>query len=78
MARTIGVKNINMVKRLTISVINRRRAPWGEIRSYSGVEDEVINLLPSSLWETWEMADQQIRRIIDDEIMGVSSKYEKY
>jgi hypothetical protein len=44
--------------------------PWGEIKSYEGIEEEVREKLPSELWNTWEMADQEITRIIDDTIRG--------
>lgn len=69
MTRTIGVKNVNLVKRLTKKAIEKRIPPWGSSPdNYSGIEQEVIEELPIELWETWEMADQQIRRIIDDTI----------
>jgi predicted dithiol-disulfide oxidoreductase (DUF899 family) len=66
--RSIGVKNRNMVKRLTLLSIERRRLPWGEIETYQGIEDEVREQLPVELWDIWEMADQEITRIIDDTI----------
>jgi hypothetical protein len=69
MARSIGVKNINLVKRLTTAAINRRKTPYGVV-SYVGIEEEVVGELPLKLWDTWEMADQQIRRIINDITMG--------
>ena len=66
--RSIGVKNRNMVKRLTIEAIEKRRLPWGEVESYQGIEGEVRDKLPVELWDTWEMADQEINRIIGDTI----------
>jgi len=66
--RSIGKKNINLVKKLTKEVIKRRMLPWGEITSYQGIDEEVIEKLPVELWDTWEMADQEIRRIINDTI----------
>ena len=61
--RSIGVKNVNLVKRLSKEAIKKRTMPWGEITSYSGIETEVIDKLPIELWDTWEMSDQQIRGI---------------
>ena len=68
MARSIGVKNINLVKRLTVAAVNRRKTPYG-VASYMGIEEEVVSELPLKLWDTWEMADQQIMRIINDIIV---------
>jgi len=59
--RTIGVKNRNLVKRITRIVME-------EIENSFLVEEAVVNALPVSLWDTWEMADQEIRRIISDTI----------
>ena len=67
--RSIGVKNINTVKRLTKEAIKKRTMPWGETGSYTGIEEEVVDQLPIELWDIWEMADQQIKRVIDDVIM---------
>jgi len=67
--RSIGVKNVNAVKRLTKKAIKNRTMPWGEISGYATIEDEVVDQLPVELWDTWEMADQQIRNIINDVIM---------
>jgi hypothetical protein len=69
--RSIGARNRNMVKRLVRTAIDKRRLPWG---GYSTtylnmeVESEVRGLLPVSLWDTWEAADQEIDRIISDTI----------
>lgn len=60
MARTIGRKNIRIVKELT-----REALESGKF-SYSQIEDIVIKKLPSDMWDTWEMADQEIKRIIDE------------
>ena len=59
--RTIGAKNRNLVKRITRLVMD-------EIDNSHLVEEAVVNALPVSLWDTWEMADQEIRRIISDTI----------
>ena len=68
--RSIGVKNRNLVKRLTRETIEKRKMPWGEITNYQGIDEEVRDQLSSDLWDTWEMADQEINRIIDDTIQG--------
>jgi hypothetical protein len=68
--RSIGKKNINLVVKTTKEAIEKRRMPWGEIESYQGIDAEVRDKLPSELWDTWEMADQEINRIIDDTIQG--------
>jgi len=67
--RSIGIKNVNLVKRTTREAIKNRAVDCYGTLSYSGIEDEVVGDLPIELWDTWEMADQQIRRIIDDTIM---------
>jgi len=62
MARTIGVKNKNLVKKLTRIEIEN------ETETYL-IEDKIIENLPASLWDIWESADSEIRRIIFDTIM---------
>ena len=64
--RTIGKKNINLVKKLTRQAIEKRKMPWGAVESYVGIDEEIIDKLPVELWDTWEMADSEIRRIIND------------
>jgi len=59
--RSIGRKNIKIVKDEVIKAINENHNRWE-------VEEIVIDRLPSSLWDTWEMADSEIRRIISDTI----------
>lgn len=63
MARTIGKRNIALVKRTT-------RKVW-EKQGASRVS-EVIALLPVTLWDIWEMSDQEIRNIIRDELMELA------
>lgn len=67
MARTIGKRNITLVKVITNEEIYRATNFMGNI-NYSGIEEKVIERLPKTLWDTWEMADSEIRRIIHDEI----------
>ena len=66
--RTIGKRNVNLVKRLTRKALEKRKMPWGIVESYQGIDKEIIDELPVKLWDTWEMADQEIRRIINDTI----------
>jgi len=66
MARTIGRKNIrlvkDMVKRLTTH-------PLGQGTNPPSVR-EVRYELPSELWDTWEGADAEIDSIIHEAIMN--------
>jgi hypothetical protein len=64
--RSIGRKNIKLVQKITLEEIVDV--------SDEDVEDRVVARLPEKLWDTWEMADQQIRRIIMDVVMN----FEKY
>ena len=66
--RSIGGKNVSLVKRLTKEAIEKRM-PYVEMANYNSVEDEVVDQLPDKLWDTWEAADSQIRMIINDTIM---------
>lgn len=68
MARTIGKRNIALVKCITREEIKKATDFMGNT-IYSGIEEKVISRLPASLWNTWEMADSEIRRIIYDEII---------
>jgi len=60
--RSIGRKNINLVKLETERAIRETRT--------TNVEDLVISRLSENLWEIWEGADSEIRRIISDVCMG--------
>ena len=65
MARTIGRKYKNMVKRFTFEELKKATSPFGETQ-FSGIENAVVNRLPVELWDTWESADSEIRNLIDD------------
>jgi len=68
--RSIGAKNRNLVKRLTKEEIEKIEcANWYLDTNYGLVEETVIEKLPIELWDTWEMADTEIRNIINDTIM---------
>lgn len=63
--RTIGRKFRNLVKKETIGTMRERdRRGWG----YQGIVKEVRDRLPVELWDTWEGADGEINRIIEDTI----------
>jgi hypothetical protein len=61
MARTIGTKNRNIVKKLTRDIM--KQYPNGNVMEI--VRDD----LPLSMWDTWESADSEINHIIFDVIM---------
>ena len=69
--RSIGKRNIGKVQQLTREAIQRRKSVLGLQTTFSGIEEEVIEKLPVELWDSWEMADQEIRRIINDEIWRI-------
>ena len=69
MARTIGRKNRNLVKRLVIEELEKTRGkPWLPTPPRQTIEEIVIEKLPVELWDTWEGADSEIRRIIWDTV----------
>lgn len=57
--RSIGKRYINLTKSITQRIL--RGNP-------SVGEEYIIQYLPIEMWETWEGADAEIRRIIYDEI----------
>ncbi len=61
--RTIGKKNIEKVKQTTQDLLETCKVV-GQERILRAVRD----MLPAELWDTWEMADQEINRIILDTI----------
>lgn len=64
--RSIGKRNIKLVKDVTIKMLKQQP----NIVRYSG--DNIVALvtakLPDKLWDTWEMADSEITRVIMDTI----------
>jgi hypothetical protein len=66
MARTIGRKNIKLVKD---TVKRLTRHPLGQGTDPPSVA-EVRDALPSELWDTWEGADSEIDSIIHEAIMN--------
>ena len=58
--RTIGKKNIKLVRQLTREAIEN---------DDNDIKGTVIEKLPLILWDTWEGADSEINNIIDETIM---------
>ena len=66
--RSIGKRNIRLVEE-TVKRLSREKSNMFE-RNFP-TEEEVIEELPSELWDTWEMAHQEIVRIIHDTKMDM-------
>ena len=60
--RSIGKKNIAIVKKITREEMSR----GGD----ECLDDRVVRKLDESLWDLWEGADAEIRRIIWDTMWG--------
>lgn len=65
MARTIGKKNINLVKKLTSEELKRRTNVFNET-DYNGIDNNVMEKIPDEIYDTWESAYTEIKCIIDD------------
>jgi len=61
MARTIGKAKINRIKAL-VKEFKAKGCP--------SIREAVRAELPSEWWDIWEMADQEIDRVIWDEIFN--------
>jgi len=76
MARTIGTKNINIIKKIVENEIKKSTTKWGEITKYpSG--DEIIEKLPEEMFETWEGAYSEIKNIIHDSVTNYNKELKK-
>lgn len=64
MARTIGKRNKNLVRKLVMAELNAGRTGLLEI------EDRVMSTLPATVLDTWESAHDEIIRIIGDIVMA--------
>ena len=64
MARTIGKANIKKVKALVAEAEKKGIVQINLVCSY------VHKALPEKVYDTWEMAYQEIERIIWDEVMA--------
>jgi hypothetical protein len=64
--RSIGKRYIKLVKETTLKILKQQP----NIARYSG--DNIVALvtakLPDKLWDTWEMADSEITRVIMDTV----------
>ncbi|MHC1628801.1 MAG: hypothetical protein ACXQTI_08225 [Candidatus Nezhaarchaeales archaeon] len=64
--RSIGKRNIKLVKMYTIDALKE---------GTNDVEERTLDALPLALWNTWECADQQIRRIVRDTIWNTRREF---
>ncbi len=58
MARTIGVKYKNLVKRLVVEA--RSKEIYGNHAIFEYVQDK----LPIEIWDTWEMAYSEVDNLV--------------
>ena len=67
--RSIGVRNINMIKKMVAYEIKWAKTahPFDNI-SYSGITQTVKERIPPSVYGIWEGAFTQIENIISDEL----------
>jgi len=71
--RSIGKKNIKLVQNITKKVL--RVSP----RLANFESDNIISVvtarLPDRLWDTWEMADQEIRKVVLDTVLSYDESH---
>lgn len=67
--RSIGKKNIKLVKQLVQGEIKERRRY--EQVNFSEIRDVVLDKIPDKVFDIWESAHDEIERIIHDEIMRI-------
>lgn len=67
--RSIGVKNINLVKRVARAEVKRMEATNLGMNTFTGLEDNVMSKLPLTMFHTWEMAFQEINNLINEVLM---------
>jgi len=66
--RSIGKKNINLVKKEVDRELKRQKVyPFSKI-NYIEATENIRKKLPLELWDIWEMADWEINRIIATEL----------
>lgn len=63
--RTIGRKNIKLIKQLVREEIKANRELGG-----NGIRDIVMEKIPDNIFFIWESAQSEIERIIHDEIFA--------
>lgn len=66
MARTIGKVKIKKLKQICKEELRKTCNFFGGT-DYKKMHDSTVNRVPSEWFDTWEMADQEIERIINDE-----------
>lgn len=64
--RSIGIKNRNLVVRTTKELVRQGHA------GIRHITEKVIEALPERLWDTWEGAHEEIKRLVWDTINGSS------
>lgn len=67
--RSIGKRNIALVKQITLDELSKKNPYICSGNTLLQVEEKIVARLPGSMFDTWEMADQEIRNIINDTIM---------
>jgi hypothetical protein len=63
--RSIGKRNIELVKTTTKRIIKENPDLAGK-----ELREKIFEELPEELWDTWEMAHQEIVTTIHDTIIG--------
>jgi len=66
--RTIGKKNINLVRKIT-----RKYLPKWEkdpFKTFEDLKEMVFNELPDEIFDKWEGAYSEIVRIIEEEVFN--------
>jgi|WetSurSiteA1Bulk_404760.scaffolds.fasta_scaffold536930_2 hypothetical protein len=61
--RSIGKRNIKKVQDLTMNLMMTEK-----LNGQESILKCVRDMLPEEMWDTWEMADSEINRIIYDTI----------
>jgi hypothetical protein len=67
--RSIGKKNIKIVKAKTAEALRKRKDFTGSVGTYAGINEEIKTEIPCEFWDLWEGADSEINRIINDFII---------
>ncbi len=65
--RSIGKIKIRKLNKIIDGVWKDNKNALIPMRAYQ-LEESIIAMLPLEWWDTWEMADQEIRRLVSDEL----------
>lgn len=65
--RSIGKVKIRKLKKIIAEEYNVKDL-YLERRPFSVIRASILDRLPLEWWDTWECADSEIRRVIEDEI----------